>query len=330
MIVVVVVALSTATYAWFTSTSTSTASMTIASTTASEWQLSKGTVNESAGVTFSSQSTMLTLDSGLNGLYAPNKELTIKPSSDKPTAVTLKVGDNNTASEAFYQCNTYNGAAYVTTASAAKTPTIIRVVNNKAPTVNAETKEVTNDGSQTCTVTVLVVLTTDNANSRYAAAALTFYFASASKTYTLGYNYADASSITAIGKDDFTDSSKTAAVAAAKIESSTEVDASGLNNNAKAPAYATVTAGGATSGFKTASTETVINSDITLAEKQTFLAYSFTTESLASGSGVNLVNYTWINGWVADDGANMSEITVYYIFGAALTDKIPTANADPV
>jgi hypothetical protein len=286
--------------------------MTIASTTSSDWTLSKGTVtgnDANATVTFSSQSIMLELDSKLDGLYSPNAALTNKPNTNMPTSVTLATGQ-----DAFYQCSTYNGAAYVTAASTGKTPTVIRVVNNKKT-------------EQACTVTVLVVLSSDTTNTRYAAAALTFYFADANKTYNLGYSYADASSKTAVGVSDFADSSKATDVANAKVENPTAVTASNVTGTA--PEYATATAAGATSQFKVATTEIKINDNITLAQNQVFLTYSFTTESLTTGSGVNLLNYTWINGWVADDSANTSTITVYYIFGDAPTN-IPTTEAPVV
>ena len=287
--------------------------MTIASTTSSDWTLSKGTVTgtgSNATVTFSSQSTMLELDSKLDGLYSPNAELANKPNTNMPTSVTLATGQ-----DAFYQCSTYNGEAYVTKTSTGKTPTVIRVVNNK-------------ETAQTCTVTVLVVLSSDTTNTRYAAAGLTFYFADATSTYNLGYSWANASEKKAVSVSDFADSSKTDAVAAAKVTDPTAVNASS-NVTGKAPTYATATAAGATSQFKVATAETKINDNITLAQNQVFLTYSFTTESLATGSGVNLLNYTWINGWVADDSANTSTITVYYIFGNAL-NNIPTAEAPVV
>ena len=327
MIIVVVVALSTATYAWFSSASASTATMSISSAATSGWALSKGTVNTSTkAVTFSSQSTTLDLGEALAGLYSPNAALTLAPSANTATAVTV-----NKATENFYACSTYNGKAYVTEASNAKDPTILRIVNG----TNAEA---------TCTVTIFVVLKEDNSNSRYAAAGLTFYFADGAKnTYTLGYNWEDASaylttnaagSKKAYGSvDDLKNiEEKTSAGDVLTHTTTNVVAAKGITGDI--PEYDKATLAGNTNSKTTfrKNGETAITASDKTTElvpaKATYLAYTFTTAALESGSGINFATYAWIDGWKAEDSARGSEISIFYTFGGAIT--LPEGTADAV
>ena len=311
MIIVVVVALSTATYAWFSSASASTATMTISSTATSGWALSKGTVNtDTKAVTFSSQSTVLDLGDALEGLYSPNGELSTHANSNNPTSVSLTAN----AQDNFYQCNTYNGNAYVTKVNTAVTPTVVRVVNN-------------HDDKKDLVVTVFVVCSEDTTNNRYAAAGLTFYFADGNgTTYTLGYGYADATnyvaSPTESQKQAYSDlknaDTKNAITKTADVDKSTTITET-------RPAYASATSAGDTSGFKkpTADFGTTDSPKFLTANTGIFLQYSFTIADVAKGSGINLVNYTWIDGWTADDAANGSSISIYIVFG---DEQKPTAN----
>ena len=363
MIVVVVVALSTATYAWFSSQTTSTAKTTITTSATSGWTLSQGNVNDSAQVTFSSQSTSIDLATqGLTaGLFSPNAAIAAYPTSNAATQVYVKdyvdakVTEGKTATAVpsinFYACQTKNGDAYVTTANTAKKPTVIRVVNN-------------NGSSKECTVTVLIVLQQDNQVSRYGAAAMTFYFADgAGNIYTLGYQFknatgkaavdvngykytaVDTSSITAgsdvssyyILKDGvYTKASGKAVegttyytqaaadstdISASKVEKPTASEVVELSNvKGNVPTYDTATAAGSSDKptFKTATAEKKVNDDITISSGQTYLTYTFTISGIADKTGVNLVNYTWMNGWTATDEAAGATVDVYYVFGDAI------------
>ena len=300
------------TYAWFASASTSTATMTITSATTSGWSLSKGTIT-STSVTFSSQSTTLDLGEALAGLYSPNGELTLAPSANTATAVTV-----NKVTENFYACSTYNGKAYVTRSSQGEVPTVVRIVNG-------------NSDDAKCTVTILVVLNEDNENTRYAAAGLTFYFADgAGNTYTLGYNYADSTGKTAIDTGDLGKAGKDSAMTAAKMGESTAVAASTDKAavTGTRPVYDQATLAGGTSGFQTPTANySLENSQILTANTGVFLQYSFTISGIAKGSGVNLVNYTWIDGWTANDAANGSEIQIYFAFGDSLSITSSAATA---
>lgn len=320
MIVVVVVALSTATYAWFASSSTSTATMTITSNATSGWSLSKGTIT-GTNVTWSSQSTTLDLGDALAGLYSPNGVLTLAPNANTATAVTV-----NKSTENFYACNTYNGNAYVTSASTAKDPTVVRIVNG-------------NEGEAQCTVTILVVLETDNANSRYAAAGLTFYFADgAGNTYTLGYDYEDASEYKAenpVGsKKAYTDVDQLKNAQEGDIlahTSTNNVAGEGITGNI--PEYDKATLAGNTNSkitFRKNGDTAITAADQTtlVPANATFLAYTFTTEQIQSGSGVNFATYAWIDGWKAEDSARGSTISILYSFGGALT--LPDTAAEAV
>ena len=311
MIVVVVVALSTATYAWFSSSSASTATMSISSTATSGWSLSKGTVNTAdSSVTFTSQSTALDLGEALKGLYSPNAALSTHADSNMPTSVKLTTNSQDN----FYQCKTYNSNAYVTKVNTAVTPTVVRVVNN-------------HDAEKDLVVTVFVVCSEDTTNNRYAAAGLTFYFADGNgDTYTLGYGYADATNYVASP----TESQKQAysdlknADTANAITKTSDVEKSTTIKETR-PTYATATSAGDTSGFKvpTADLKSSDNTAILTANTGIFLQYSFTIASVAKGSGINLVNYTWIDGWTADDAANGSSISIYIVFG---DEQKPSAN----
>ena len=312
MIVVVVIALSTATYAWFSSATTSTASTTITTTATSGWSLSQGSINDSKAVTWSSSATTIDLkDQGLTaGLFSPNEELTNKPSTNAATSVTV-----DSASDNFYACNVSGDDAYVTTASSAKKPTVIRVVNN-------------NENASKCIVSVLVVLNEDNANTRYAAAAMTFYFASATTTYTLGYTYCDASGKTAVDVTDITDKTKATEVAAAKVDQTGKKTVASANVSGTKPAYDSATAAGTTTGFKTNKTGSAIsvNDAITINEGQTYLLYTFETDTIAIANGINFVNYTWMDGWVANDAAGAATVSTYYVFGGEIATKLSSCS----
>ncbi len=294
--------------------------MTITSTATSGWALSKGTVNITSGaVTFASQSTQIDLGTGLAGLYSPNETLTIAPSANTATSVTV-----NKDSENFYQCSTYNGNAYVTRSSQGEVPTVVRIVNG-------------NESASACTVTILVVLSEDNSNSRYAAAGLTFYFADgAGNIYTLGYNYEDASAYSvnnaAGSKKVYTDTTALkdakdgdilAHTSTNKVEKSTTI-------GGDVPTYDSATATGSATTFRKNGETAVKAADNTeiLPANATFLAYTFTTDSIAKGLGINFATYAWIDGWKADDAARGSTINIYYSFGGELT--LPTTPADKV
>ena len=277
--------------------------MSISSAATSGWALSKGTVNTSTkAVTFSSQSTTLDLGKALQGLYSPNAVLSTHTNGNNPTSVNLTTN----AQDNFYACKTYNGKAYVTEVNKAVTPTVVRVVNN-------------HDDKKDLVVTVFVVCSEDTTNNRYAAAGLTFYFADGEgTTYTLGYGYADAtnyvSSPTENQKQAYADlkdaDEKNAIDKTGDVEKSTTITET-------RPAYASATSAGDTSGFKkpTADFGTTDSPKFLTANTGIFLQYSFTISSVAKGSGINLVNYTWIDGWTADDAANGSAISIYIVFG---------------
>ncbi len=314
MIIVVVVALSTATYAWFSSATTSTAVTTITTEATEGWSLSQGTISDSKVVTWSSSASTIELKTqGLTeGLYSPNEALTNKPSSNAATSVSV-----TSASDNFYACNVSGTDAYVTKVNAAKTPTTIRVVNN-------------NDSAQKCLITVLVVLDEDNSNTRYAASAMTFYFASATTTYTLGYTYCDTTSITtATNVTAMASNLNDAAVVAAKVNQTGKKTVALANVTGTQPTYDNATAVG--QGFLKNKTgaDIKVNSAVTIGADKAYLVYTFETEEIAIANGINFVNYTWMDGWVANDAAGAATVSTYYIFGASVNDATSKGTADP-
>ena len=313
MIVVVVVALSTATYAWFSSATTSTAVTTITTKATVGWALSQGTIGGNNVISWSSSADTIELKTqGLTeGLFSPNEALANKPSSNAATSVSV-----TSASDKFYACNVSGTDAYVTTVNTAKTPTTIRVVNN-------------NSSAAKCIITVLVVLNEDNSNTRYAASAMTFYFASATTTYTLGYTYCDATSITTATSVTAMANLEDDAVKVTKVDQTKKSTVAKSNAKGTQPAYDNATAVG--QGFlknKTGS-EITINDAVKIGTDQAYLVYTFETESIAVANGINFVNYTWMDGWVANDAAGAATVSTYYIFGASVSDATSKGTADP-
>ena len=277
MIVVVVVALSTATYAWFTSAQQAKATTTITTATTSDWTVQKGTITGTA-VTFQRATSDIELSATLaGGLWAPNQttDIAVFPSS-KTASQNVTVAATANFVQAT-QTLDFDDAKSSELANAVK-PNVIRVINTKG-------------GPKTLTLTVYIDLGQDpTEGQKYAATALTIYVATdSSNIYTNGYN-------------------KVTTPAAAEnlaIGAGNHVDANGF-------AEKVYYNGSNDVGKKVVADSALAKAGFTV--NNYVLSYTLNLGTVALNAGVNMVIYTWLDGYMANDQSIGASLGVTYAF----------------
>lgn len=318
MIVVVVVALSTATYAWFSSSTTSTAKTEITTNASTGWMLSQGNIGAFSGGTaplsFSAAATQIAFTADMQGgLFSPKAAVNLQASNNEATGVTI-----NAPGRSFYECKYYGSQVALTAdkeianpeaEAAAKVmrPVIIRIANN-------------NDAPSTCYIDIIVSIgSTDSKAYRYAASAMTFVIVDGEGTiYTPGYSYLAHSATTIWGgtgepASTALVSGEPTPVSATNID--TASDGAGL---ATRPDYNAATAAGATSGFKKCTTADTNFSDV-VPVNDIYLKYRVNLGEFPVSTGKNLVIYSWMDGWKANDAAAGAKVKVVFSFGNGST-----------
>lgn len=287
MIVVVVVALSTATYAWFSSSTASTATANVTTASDSALMMYNGTIGAGGAITFASAGDAITLNAALlSGLHAPKTAIGTKVDKGTPTGASI----GTTATDFFEGEHKTTGDVVKTATVADVAPNVIRVAVGKKQ-----------DSAKTLTLKIYVDLGSDAPAdaTKYAATEVTYFVAATDKanatvTYTNGYKHANGATITA-----------TEAVPAATTVDATTGMEKKVYSNATVETFATSTG---------TDTDMIGGSPI-VASGRLYLVYTIALGSVQnSGDGFNLAIYTWLNGYVVDDAAIGSALTVTYSF----------------
>ncbi len=312
MIVVVVVALSTATYAWFSSSTSAVASSaTITTAAAGDWTIAQATVDGSNHFVVGPAADTFTLNStGLNaGLWSPVGKIATKFSND-----TVGVSGNVSTNTTFIEARVTSGKNVYNATTGPVKPEVLKVSNAKQDPNTLKLSVVLNAGSDTTKV-----------SSFYACAAVRFYVVfevmdgQTYKQYTVSnaysyadtYGYEDSSFVTSAERSGGTTYEKKAGTLTAGVDGNETVLANINYNNA-----ATVDTQGA--DFVHPSELSIDPENLAkfgVEADQYIYIYDYVLPvDVAVGQSVNVLIYTWIDGWQAQSEAAGSSFTVNYAF----------------